>query len=136
MYSAARVSQFERKTRFEFLINASQQGNNVKTKLNLRKNLQRFHSSFLWNKLQPTREAATRCVRLELVFLEISQNSQENTFFLIKRFSGILLSCEFCELSKNTFFTEHFRTTASDTRILFSFIKAYSKQITWSVFQK
>ena len=24
-----------------------------------------------------------------------------------------LLSCEFCEILKNTFFTEHFRTTAS-----------------------
>ena len=34
------------------------------------------------------------------MFLEISQNSQENT-------------CEFCEISKNTFFTEHVWATAS-----------------------
>ena len=35
------------------------------------------------------------------VFLEISQNSQENT-------------CEFCETSKKTFLTEHLWVTASD----------------------
>ena len=35
-------------------------------------------------------EAATRGILREKVFLEISQNSQENT-------------CEFCEISKNTF---------------------------------
>ena len=36
--------------------------------------------------------------------LEISQNSQENTYA-----GGLtqVLSCEFCELSKNTLFTEH-----------------------------
>ena len=34
------------------------------------------------------------------MFLEISQNSQENTF-------------ELCEISKNTFSTEHPQTTAS-----------------------
>ena len=44
-------------------------------------------------------EAATRDVLCEKVFLEISQNSQENT-------------CEFCEISKNTFFAEHLWTTA------------------------
>ena len=26
-----------------------------------------------------------------------------------------VFSCEFCEISKNTFFTEHLRTTASDS---------------------
>ena len=55
------------------------------------------------------------------VFLEISQHSQENTCtrvsFLIKlQASGNLLkketlaqvfSCEVCEISINTFFTEH-----------------------------
>ena len=35
------------------------------------------------------------------VFLEISQNSQENT-----------CSCEFCEISENTFFIEHLWTAA------------------------
>ena len=41
------------------------------------------------------------------LFLEISQNSQENICsgaFLV--FSQVF-SCEFCEISKNTFFTEH-----------------------------
>ena len=42
MYSAARVNQFEMKnTCFEFVINVSGQGNNVKIKLNLKINLQR-----------------------------------------------------------------------------------------------
>ena len=46
-----------------------------------------------------------------MVFLEISQNSQENTCarvsFLIKLQKETLaqvFSCEFCEISKNTFF--------------------------------
>ena len=37
------------------------------------------------------------------MFLESSKNLQENTF-----------SCEFCEISKKTFFTEHLRTSPSD----------------------
>ena len=52
------------------------------------------------------------------MFLEISQNSQENTCarvsFLIKACNFIkketlaqVFSCEFCKFSKNTFFTEH-----------------------------
>ena len=63
------------------------------------------------------------------MFLEILQNSQESTCdrvsFLIKLQASALsafikkesltqvFSCEFCEISKNTFFTEHFRATAS-----------------------
>ena len=31
----------------------------------------------------------------------------------LKRVSGTVFSCEFCEISKNTFFTGHLRTTAS-----------------------
>ena len=48
-------------------------------------------------------------------FLEISQNSQENTCarvsflinFLKKETLAQVFSCEFCETSKNTVFTEH-----------------------------
>ena len=62
------------------------------------------------------------------VFLKISQNSQKNTCarvsFLIKLLTDAfnfikketlaqVFSCEFCEISKNTFFTEHLRATAS-----------------------
>ena len=62
------------------------------------------------------------------MFLEVSQNSQENTcgivsFLLklqasacnfIKKWSlAQVFSCEFCEISKSTVFTEHFRTSAS-----------------------
>ena len=63
-------------------------------------------------------EAATRGVLFTKVFLEISQNSQENTCvrvsFLIKLQAWAcnfikketltqVFSCEFCEISKNTF---------------------------------
>ena len=68
-------------------------------------------------------EAATRGVLLEKVFLEISQNSYKNTCarvsFLIKLqafkkdIPAQVFSSEFCEISKNTFFTEHLWTTAS-----------------------
>ena len=51
-------------------------------------------------------------------FIEISLNSEENTFtrifFLIKVPASQVFSCEFCEIFKNTCFTEHLRTTASD----------------------
>ena len=48
MYSDTRVNQFEMKdTRFQFVINVSRQGNNVKMKHNLKINLQRLHSSLV-----------------------------------------------------------------------------------------
>ena len=56
------------------------------------------------------------------LLLEISQNSQPNTCarvsFLIKFKKETLaqvLSCEFCEIFKNTFLTEHLWTTASES---------------------
>ena len=58
-------------------------------------------------------EAATGGVLQEKMFLEISQNSQENTCsrvsFLIKlqAWGPELISCEFCKTSKNTFLTKH-----------------------------
>ena len=46
-YLAARVNQFEMTdTCFEFVINVSRQGNNVKIKFNLKRNLQRLQSYF------------------------------------------------------------------------------------------
>ena len=58
----------------------------------------------------------------EKVFLEILQNSQENWCFPVdfaKAFNSIkketlaqVFSCELCEISKNTFFTEHLRWLA------------------------
>ena len=35
---------------------------------------------------------------------------------LLKRTLAQVLSCEFCEISKNTFFTEHFWMTASECK--------------------
>ena len=70
-------------------------------------------------------EAATRSVLWQKVFLEILQNSLENTCarvsFLIKlqalacndnKKETLVFSCEFCKMFKNTFLTEHLRETA------------------------
>ena len=77
-------------------------------------------------------EASTKVVLKQKVFLEISQNSQEHTCarasFLMKFHAGAcnfikkdtlaqVFSCEFCEISKNTFFTEHLRVTATGVSI-------------------
>ena len=51
------------------------------------------------------------------VFMEVSQNSQENICardFIKKEFLAQMFSCEFCEISKNTFVTEHLRTTTAE----------------------
>ena len=45
------------------------------------------------------------------VFLEISR--PEGCNFIKKEIPAQVFSCEFCEISKNTFFTEHLWTTAS-----------------------
>ena len=48
------------------------------------------------------------CSVKKRVLLEISQNSKETAATLVQVFS-----CEFCEISKSNFSTEHLRTTAS-----------------------
>ena len=69
-------------------------------------------------------EAAIQRCSVKKVFLETLQNSQENTCirasFLIKLKAlaqqetlAKVFSYEFCEISKNTYFTEHLWTTAS-----------------------
>ena len=60
-------------------------------------------------------EAVSQRYSVKMVFLEISQNSQEiSCNFIKKEALAQVLPCEFCETSKNTFSTEHPRTTASD----------------------
>ena len=54
---------------------------------------------------------ATGGVLQEKVFLEISQNLQENTFVKKETMAQVFFY-EFCEISKNTIFTEHLRATA------------------------
>ena len=72
-------------------------------------------SDFVINYLENS-EAIPWGVLCKKVFLEILQNSQENTFarvsFLIT-LQACLRSPEFCEISKNTFFTEHIWATVS-----------------------
>ena len=60
-------------------------------------------------------EAVAWSCSVKTVFLEVSQNSQENTGFgvsfltkFIKReILAQVFSYEFCKISKNIFFTEH-----------------------------
>ena len=62
------------------------------------------------------------CVLCKKAFLEISQMSQENTCarvsflinFIKKETLAQVFSCEIFEISKNTFFTEYLRPTASE----------------------
>ena len=70
-------------------------------------------------------EAVVQRCSVRKVFSKISQNSQENTCarvsFLIKLQRDFanketlapVFSCEFCEISKSIFFTEHLWATAS-----------------------
>ena len=66
------------------------------------------------------------------MFLEILPNSQENSCarvsfliklqvdtcnFIKKESLAQVFSCEFCEIFKNTFFTEHLRATVSGIRL-------------------
>ena len=73
-----------------------------------------------------TSEAATRGVLWKNMFLEIIPNSQEDTCARVlcqcarvniikKETLAQVLSCEFCEISKNTFYIEHLWTTGSDS---------------------
>ena len=48
------------------------------------------------------------------MFLEISQNSQENTCARVSFLIKLVFSCEFSKISKNTLFIEHLRETTSE----------------------
>ena len=57
---------------------------------------------------------------LENVFFEAPEVFCKKTCKFIKKESlAQVFSCEFCEIFKNTFFTEHFRTIASATLTVF-----------------
>ena len=61
-------------------------------------------------------KAVTRRCSVKKVFLEISQNSKENTcarVFINKETRVQVFPCEFCEISNNIFFTEHPWASAS-----------------------
>ena len=61
-------------------------------------------------------EAVTEGVLFKKLFLKISQYSQESCrpANLLKRDSNTVLSSEYCEIFKNTYFEEHLLTAASD----------------------
>ena len=81
-------------------------------------------------------EAVARRCSVKKVFLEISQNSQENTCarvsflikllpeacnFMKKETLAQVFSCEFCVISNNTFFIEHLRWLLLKFYIFFLF---------------
>ena len=70
---------------------------------------------YLKNTFLTVEAGGWRC-SIKMVFLEISQNLQENT---CARESFLMFSCKFCEISKNKFFIEHLRTTASAVKKVF-----------------
>ena len=73
------------------------------------------------------------------MFLEISQNSQENTCvrglrleacnFIKKETLELVFSYEFWEISKNTFFTEYLRATTLHVKL------SIGKSICFAVFK-
>ena len=70
----------------------------------------------------PNRSSHQRC-SVKKGVLRNSQNSQENTCarvcnFIEKETLAQVFSSEFCEISENTFFTEHVWATASVQRVL------------------
>ena len=62
-------------------------------------------------RIRLVRETVAQSCSVTKVFLEISQNSQENT-------CAQVFSCEFCEISKNTFVTEQLWATVSLTNLI------------------
>ena len=67
----------------------------------------------LTEKFRSRRSVAQRCSAKE-VFLEISQNSQENTCARVSIFLEQVLSCEFCEISMDIFSYKTPLVAASD----------------------
>ena len=95
-----------------------------------------FHSKKYSNPIH-LEAVAQRCY-VKKLFLEISQNSQENTCarvsFLIKLQAcdfikkgtlGQVFSCEFCEISRNTFYDRTPPVAASDSFFLGSFTEIF-----------
>ena len=89
------------------------------------------------------RGSRQRC-SMKKVFLEISQYLQENTcarvlFFnkvadlrlatVLKKTLAQVFSCDFCEISNNTFFTEHLWITGSGPYFLLTTLKFTVLQI-------
>ena len=66
-----------------------------------------YYNTDTW-KTQVIIEAVVQRCSVRKVFLEILQNSQENTSarvsFLIKETLALVFCCEFCEISKDIFF--------------------------------
>ena len=80
------------------------------------KNTRTFFSYIIFT----STEAATGGALYEKVFLEISQNSQENICARVSFLIQLQAWGEFCEISKNTFFTEYLWATAFTSTLSFS----------------
>ena len=95
--------------------------------------------------LLSNQEAVVKRCSAKNVFLEISQNSQENfcasVSFLIKLQAcnfikketlAQVFSCEFYEISKNTFFTEHLWTTWNEWIIQNNYWQSKVTALLWN----
>ena len=102
-----------------------------------------FWINFLFFFMRHTEAVAQRC-SVKMVFLEISQNLQENTCarvsFLIKlQTLAQVFSCEFCEISKNTFSYRTPLVTVSDIityqfhHYLSSWFSTFEPSIFWQL---
>ena len=60
------------------------------------------------------KQSAKRSARIQL-FYKCNNKVAGACNFIKKGTLALVFYCEFCETSKNTFFTEHLWTTASDT---------------------
>ena len=74
-----------------------------------------------------------RWCSINKVSLNISQNVSRKTksheAFIKKETLAQVFFCEFCEISKNTFLTEHLRVTASDIRM--QVVVIYNLNLSW-----
>ena len=77
----------------------------------VRQLMKRKDQSFL---LKKSERYKARLIRLE--------GSHQTCNFILKKSLAQVFSCEFCKISKNTFFKEHLWTTASSANIFLSTI--------------
>ena len=73
-----------------------------------------------------------------LLYYLLTASFQSACNFIKKESLAQVFSCEFCEISKSTFFTEHLRTTASSAHIasLPSEVYNHASFFMWICFKK
>ena len=75
-----------------------------------------LHPSVVFTELYNTEAVAQRCSGKHLCQSLFFNKVSEACNFIKKEKLAQVFSCEFCEISKNIFFTEHLWTTASEDK--------------------